>query len=113
MSINILNVKLGFICLIFSYPIVVVAGSEGEQLYMQNCMICHADDGSGAMPGVNNLMEKKAWSTIDNETLLSKLKQGVQDPGSGISMPAKGGNQNLTDSDLKKIVRYMRQTFLK
>jgi len=76
-------------------------------------MICHAGDGSGAMPGVSGLTENKTWLTIDEEHLLAKLKNGIQKKGAAMSMPAKGGNPDLTDDDLKGIIRYMRQTFIK
>ena len=113
MNIKKLKFKLLFLCFVFLYAIAVKANSIGEQLYMQNCMICHADDGSGAMPGVLDLENKIGWSTIDGETLLKRLKQGIQKSGGEISMPAKGGNPNLTDKDLKEIINYMRQSFLK
>ena len=95
------------------YTTGVHAGSHGENLYLQNCMVCHADDGSGAMPGVSDLTENKAWSVIDEGSLLVKLKKGIQKQGATMNMPAKGGNPNLTDKDLKEIINYMRQSFLK
>lgn len=102
-----------FLCLIFIYIPGVSASSIGEQLYMQNCMICHGDDGSGAMPGVLDLEKDRIWSTLDEAVLLTRIKQGIQNSDTGISMPAKGGNPNLTDNEIKEIIRYMRQSFLK
>lgn len=107
------NVKALFLCLVYFYTPGVIAGMLSEQLYMRNCMVCHADDGSGAMPGVSDLSENKAWSTIDEGSLLVKLKNGIQIQGATMSMPAKGGNPDLTDDDLRGIIRYMRQTFIK
>jgi cytochrome c5 len=74
-------------------------------------MVCHADDGSGAMPGVIDLGENRVWLTIDSQLLLKRLKQGIQNTGGGISMPAKGGNPKLTDNDLQKIILYMQKYF--
>lgn len=110
---NALKIKLLFLSFVFLYAITVKAESTGEQLYVQNCMVCHADDGSGAMAGVIDLEENRAWSTIDSQLLLKRLKQGIQKPGASISMPAKGGNPNLIDNELEKIIDYMRQSFLK
>ena len=107
------NVKALFLCFVYFYTPSVMAGMLSEQIYMQNCMVCHADDGSGTMPGVSDLSENKAWSTIDEGSLLAKLKNGIQKHGATMSMPAKGGNPDLTDDDLRGIIRYMRQTFIK
>jgi cytochrome c5 len=85
---------------------------NGEQLYIQNCMVCHADDGSGAMPGVSDLTKNRSWSTIPESQLVARLKQGIQSPGAAISMPLNGGNPDLTDRDLLVIIFYMREEFL-
>ncbi len=108
-----MKIKLFFLCFIFIYSTSVNAAARGEKLYLQNCMVCHADDGSGAMPGVSDLTENKAWSVIDEGSLLVKLNKGIQKQGATMSMPAKGGNPDLTDKDLKEIINYMRQSFLK
>lgn len=107
------NIKVLFLCFVYFHTSSVMAGMSGEQLYMQNCMVCHADDGSGAMPGVSDLTENKAWTSIDEQSLLVKLKKGIQKEGAAMSMPAKGGNPDLTDNDLIGMIRYMRQTFIK
>jgi len=96
----------------FFYTPSVFAELLGEQLNLRNYMVCHADDGSGAMPGVSDLTENKAWAIFDKDILLAKLKLGIQKKGT-MSMPAKGGNPNLTDADLKMIIRYMRKSFIK
>lgn len=112
MNINTSKIKLLFLSFVFCYSISVKAESTGEQLYMNNCMVCHAADGSGAMPGVIDLEENRVWSRLDNKVLLKRLKQGIRTPGARFSMPAKGGNPDLTDNDLNKIIHYMRQSFL-
>jgi len=89
------------------------AENKGEQLFMQNCMVCHSDDGAGAMPGISDLTESLSWSTISDYQLLSRLKTGIQKSGESVSMPPKGGNPELTDDDLKKVITFMRREFLK
>jgi len=96
---------------IFSFD--VAAQTGGEQLYVQNCLICHADDGAGAMPGIAGLAENRNWSKISEDELLAKIKQGIVSPGAAIAMPPKGGNPDLTDSDIRKILKYIRMEFLK
>lgn len=105
--------KYIFILLVTFYSFDAYTASVGEKLYLQNCMVCHADDGSGAMPGVIDLAENRTWSTIPEQQLLSRLKKGIQTPGAAVIMPAKGGNPNLTDRDLLAIITYMRESFLK
>lgn len=107
------HIKILFLCLVCFYTPAVISGMSGDQLYIKSCIVCHADDGSGAMSGVSDLTENKAWLALDDEILLTKLKQGIQNQGSTMSMPAKGGNPDLTDDDLTAIIIYMRQTFIK
>jgi len=91
----------------------VRAQPKAENLYAQNCMVCHGDDGSGAMPGVSDLTENRNWSTMNELKLVKRLKQGIQSPGATVSMPPKGGNPDLSDDDLKALIHYMRAEFLK
>ncbi len=88
----------------------VQAGTlSAEKLYQQNCMVCHADDGRGAMPGVSDLSESKRLFSVNESQLVERIKKGVQVKGSPISMPPKGGNPNLTDDDLFKILKYLKE----
>ena len=91
----------------------VYADINGEMIYTKNCMVCHADDGSGAMPGVADLTENREWLILPETQLLSRLKKGIQKPGATVTMPPKGGNPNLTDDDIKAVITYMRHTFFK
>lgn len=90
-----------------------IAQTSAENLYSENCLICHGDDGSGAMPGVVDLTVNRRWATMNELALVERLKQGIQPPGAQMSMPPKGGNPDLTDNDLKALIRYMRTVFLK
>ena len=113
MNVKVMKTKLFFLCFVFLYTTGLNAATRGESLYLQNCMVCHADDGTGAMPGVPDLEGNRAWSTMDKIKLLTRLKQGIQKSDASIGMPAKGGNPDLTDKDLNEIINYMRQSFLK
>lgn len=99
--------------LLYMVSVVLHAENKGERLYVQSCVICHADDGTGAMPGVPNLIENRAWSIVPEKELLDRLKQGIQTPGATMAMPPKGGNPKLSDKELMEIITYMRATFLK
>lgn len=111
MKVNISKLKWVMAYVVFSYLPNANAGMSGEELYFQNCMACHAYDGSGSMPGVVDFKDASSWKEMDEQTLLLKLKQGIQKEGAAVSMPPNGGNPNLTDKELKKIIRYIRKTF--
>lgn len=84
------------------------SGADGESIYKQTCIACHGANGEGVIPGVPKLSERMSKS--DSE-LLTNIKNGFQSEGSPMAMPAKGGNQNLTDDDLNAVLSYIRQSF--
>jgi len=98
--------------LLMTYAFPVTAELDGAQLYIQNCMVCHADDGTGAMPGVSDLTENKQWAALSVAQLVQLLKEGVNKPGATVIMPAKGGNPELTDRELNAIVLFIRNELL-
>ena len=75
--------------------------SEMEELYEANCALCHKTDKMGA-PAVG---DKDAWK----DTLKKGFDKVLQNSMSGTSsgMPPKGGNMDLTDAQVKKLVEYM------
>jgi len=81
---------------------------SAEQIYLQNCVVCHGDDGSGAMPGVPDLADSKTFMVEKDSIILEKMKSGIQSPGN-LSMPARGGNPELTNEQLLNVLHYMRQ----
>jgi len=110
---NSLKDRLILICVFMFISVGILADSKSKKLYLENCMVCHDGDGSGAMPGVSDLSVTRAWLEITTNELLLKLKKGIANPGSPISMPPKGGNEKLTDQDLLEIISYMRKKFNK
>jgi len=92
---------------------IVTAEINGEQVYVRNCMVCHADDGTGAMPGVADLTKNRKWLSLTEAQLLARLIEGIQTPGVSVTMPPRGGNPNLKDDDLRAVLFYMRNTFNK
>jgi len=111
--VNILNYFRIAIGIYVVFTVTAYADINSEKIYMKNCMVCHADDGSGAMPGVADLTESREWLTLSESQLLTRLKKGIQKPGATVTMPPKGGNPDLTDNELKAVINYMRKTFFK
>lgn len=110
---NSLKDRLILICVFMVVSVGILADSKGKQLYIENCTVCHDDDGSGAMPGVSDLSETRTWLAMPTNELLLKLKEGIAKPGSAIAMPPKGGNEKLADKDMLEIISYMRKNFNK
>jgi len=78
----------------------VGAKSQAEKDYDTSCSLCHKTDAMGAPP----VGDKDAWATV--------IKQGmdvVNDHAiKGFAgMPPKGGNMDLTDQQVKDIVKFM------
>jgi cytochrome c len=74
--------------------------SEAEKLYNESCKVCHATDKIGA-PAVGDI---DAWE----EVLKKGFGKVVGNAITGIdAMPPKGGNEDLTNTQIKKIVEFM------
>ncbi len=93
---------------LFTSIVVIFVGCEstdpdivaGEEIGKGTCKVCHASGINGA-PILGN---KKMWApraTQDLETLVSHASEGF-----GL-MPAKGGNESLTDDQLRQAIKYM------
>jgi len=77
---------------------------QGRQIWIANCSVCHLG-GLGGAPVIGN---SKAWSwridkTID--TLYAHAIEGFY--GDYGEMPARGGNDNLDDSEVKSAVDFV------
>ena len=84
---------------------------SGKDIYHQTCVACHGSNGKGAIPGVPDFTKGGGPLSQSHQTLLQHIKQGFQKPGDPMAMPAKGGNPNLTDDDLKQVLDYIEHTF--
>lgn len=85
-----------------------VHASEAERIYLNICVVCHGDDGSGNMPGVPDLADSDSLFSDSEEEIMARMKSGIQKPGS-IAMPPKGGDPGLTDEQLRSLLRYVRK----
>jgi len=78
---------------------------SGAAIYKKNCTVCHGSNGKGVIPGTPDLTKKNGVLSKQYSTLLFNIKHGIR------AMPAKGGNPNLTDAQLKAVLDYMIATF--
>ncbi|MCL4238171.1 MAG: PQQ-dependent sugar dehydrogenase [Anaerolineae bacterium] len=96
-----------------SYPLETVM--EGRTIYQGNCFSCH-NVGAAGVTGHRigrGLSENTFVREHTDDELLQFIKDGraETDPDNttGYEMPARGGNPNLTDDDLLKVIAYVRE----
>ncbi len=84
---------------------------SGKTVYHQTCVTCHGANGKGVFPGVPNFGAKDGPLSKPDEVLLRHIIEGFQSPGSPMAMPPKGSNPDLTQSDIRNVLQYIRDTF--
>jgi cytochrome c5 len=78
---------------------------QGRTIWLGTCEACHANDVAGA-PLVSN---KAAWAprlAKGKEALYKSALGGLTGP-KGTQMPPRGGNDKLTDDQVRSAVDYM------
>jgi cytochrome c5 len=78
---------------------------QGRAIWLGTCEACHANDVAGA-PLVTN---KAAWAprvAKGKEALVRSALGGLTGP-KGTQMPPRGGNEKLTDDQIRQAVEYM------
>lgn len=83
----------------------------GRAIYDGNCSACHGADGKGRVPGVPDFTARNGVLSKPDDVLIKHITEGFQSPESPMAMPAKGGNPNLTETDIRSVLAYLRQTF--
>jgi cytochrome c5 len=81
-----------------------VTVKDGAQVYSQNCSVCHMPGIAGA-PKVGDKAQWKSRLSKGIQALYVAALNGIQGP-KGV-MPAKGGNNSLSDLEVKLAVDYM------
>ncbi|HQU50174.1 MAG TPA: c-type cytochrome [Casimicrobiaceae bacterium] len=72
----------------------------GEEVYAQTCKTCH----EAGIAGAHKVGDKAAWAKV----VAQGDKLSFQHAIAGIrAMPARGGNPDLTDDEVKRAVAYM------
>ena len=97
----------------FASVIALASSPEtGKDIYEENCAACHSENGKGAFPGITpDFTNKKGPLAKSDETLLVNITEGYESEGSQMEMPALGGNDELTEEDIKKVLKYIRGSF--
>ena len=86
-------------------------GMSGQDIYDGSCISCHGADGKGRVPGAPDFTASNGVLSKPDDALIKHITEGFQSPGSPMAMPAKGGNPNLTETDVRNVLAYLRRTF--
>jgi len=77
----------------------------GRSIWLENCQACHGTGLAGA-PLIGNKQQWRARIAKDTSVLYQHALNGFEGV-SGTEMPARGGNDALTDKQVKAAVDYM------
>ncbi|HEY0823946.1 MAG TPA: c-type cytochrome, partial [Ramlibacter sp.] len=80
-------------------PAAAAAGGNGQAVYQQACVACHA----AGVAGAPKLGDKAAWAPRLAQGLPTLVTNAIQGKG---AMPPKGGSP-APDADIKAAVEYM------
>lgn len=85
----------------------------GAEVYGGTCVACHGENGKGEIPGVPDFTSAKGPLIKTDAVLLDNIINGFESPGSDLAMPELGGNEDLTEQDIKNVIAYLRSKFEK
>jgi len=85
--------------------------ANGKERYEETCIACHGGNGKGAFAGMPDLTRKNGPFSKSDAELLQTVTDGLDRPEAEMAMPPQGGNPDLTESDIKDILAYMRRSF--
>lgn len=105
---------------LLTLTIVLLAGlaltanaTDAKALYDKQCAKCHGADGKGntkmgKKEGVKDYTDPRVQAELTDERAFKSIKEGIKDGNKVVKQPA----ENLTDAEIKALVKYMR-TFKK
>lgn len=90
---------------------VIGKGTTGKETFEKTCIACHGSDGKGAFPGTPDFTSSDGALAKSDNILIDHITNGFQSEGSPMAMPPKGGNPNLSDTDISAVLKYIRDKF--
>lgn len=87
--------------------------TDAKALYDKQCAKCHGKDGKGETKmgkkeGVKDYSNPKVHAEMSDERAFKSIKEGIKKDGKVVKKPA----ENLTDDEIKALVKHLR-TFKK
>jgi len=90
---------------------VISKGATGMETYEKTCIACHGDNGKGTLPGTPDFTSSDGALSKTDEVLIDHITNGFQSDGSPMAMPPRGGNANLSATDISAVLKYVREAF--
>ncbi len=87
------------------------SGMSGEQVFKSTCISCHGASGKGVIPGVPDFTQPGGRLSKSDDVLFEHIRDGFQTPGNTMVMPPGGGNPELSNNDLKAVLKYLHNQF--
>lgn len=84
---------------------------NGAKIYGETCVACHGENGAGAFPGVPDFTATNGRLNKTDAILVDHIDNGFESPLSDMAMPERGGNEELTEQDIKDVLCYLRAEF--
>ena len=85
--------------------------AKGKAVYDGTCIVCHGANGKGEIPGTPDFTKASGPLSQDDAVLIEHITNGFESPGAAMPMPAKGGNEDLSDEDIKNALAYLHEKF--
>ncbi len=86
--------------------------AEGKTIYDTLCIACHGPDGTGVEGLGKDLTTSEFFKSSTDSEMVAFIIEGRPathpDNTTGVDMPPRGGNSELTDDDIANIVAYVR-----
>lgn len=79
----------------------------GRTIYLRECSLCH-NEGEESAPALTRKSEWETRAAKGESTLIIHATEGFR--GEDGKMPARGGTDTLTDTEVANAVRYMLAT---
>ncbi|PHS24127.1 MAG: cytochrome c, class I [Robiginitomaculum sp.] len=85
--------------------------SKGKAVYEGTCVFCHGKNGKGEIPGTPDFTKATGVLSQADAVLIDHISNGFESENSSMPMPAKGGNEDLSEGDVENVLAYLHKEF--
>jgi cytochrome c6 len=105
MKLSVMCVTAAFFSFILIVPAAYAKGKSGEELFKENCSMCHPNGGNIINPGFTlHKKDREAHGVVKAEDIIGKMRN----PGPGMTRFDK---KTIPDKDARKIAEYILKIF--